>query len=368
MKPRISAAMIVRDEERYLDDCLKSIAAEVDEIVVVDTGSIDRTREIASAHGARIVERSWTGDFSAARNCAIDHASGDWILYIDADERLAVPAAGALRAAIDRPDAVALSVRFQPYASMTPYQEIRVFRRDGRIRFRGVIHETVHPDIREVMRSDGLILVPVDIGLNHIGYEGDLTPKHHRNLPLLEQATKADPERVFLWADMARSLTGLGRREDAESAAWHAVELATSTLDAKQRADGAMGWHCLISLFIESYPVRAADLAHRAIAAYPDHHALALARAKAIVATGGAEEALPILRNLTLIDANTFVDPLTAYDKRIFGEWAFDLLGAAYARLGRRDEAAGAFARAASLAPGNLGYRVKAAAFSARKS
>src|SRR5262245_1489579 len=91
---RISAAMIVRDEEAYLDDCLKSIVDEVDEIVIVDTGSRDRTCDIARRYGARLFDLPWTGDFAAARNHALDRASGDWILYIDADERLAVPIAG----------------------------------------------------------------------------------------------------------------------------------------------------------------------------------------------------------------------------------------------------------------------------------
>ena len=86
--PDIGAAMIVRNEERFLDDCLASIAGQVDEIVLVDTGSTDLTLEIAGRYGARIIEYPWSDDFSAARNHALDHASSDWILYIDADERL----------------------------------------------------------------------------------------------------------------------------------------------------------------------------------------------------------------------------------------------------------------------------------------
>lgn len=360
--------MIVRNEEAFLGGCLKSIAEEVDEIVVVDTGSTDRTIEIARTFGAKLLERPWTGDFSAARNVALEHAQGDWILYIDADERLVVPFAGALREAVDRPDAVALSVRFQPQVNFTPYREIRLFRRDERIRFRGAIHETVHPDIAAVTRCDGLVLANVEIGLNHLGYVGDLTYKHHRNLPLLEQAVKVDPERIFLWVDMAQALASLGRREEAERACWRAIEIAAAAPNQKQKADGALAWQCLAALFVDSDPERALTLADRAVVDYPDQHALALARANAIVATGGAAEALPILRALTQIDADAFFDPLTAYDKRIFGEWAFDLMGAAYARLGRREDAGEAYARAASLAPDNLGYRAKAAAFARRPS
>ena len=84
---KLSAALIVRDEENHLGACLQSIAKLVDEIVIADTGSRDRTREIAFAHGARVLDYQWHDDFAAARNYAIDQASGDWILYIDADER-----------------------------------------------------------------------------------------------------------------------------------------------------------------------------------------------------------------------------------------------------------------------------------------
>src|SRR5437764_1210688 len=99
--------MIVRDEARALPDCLGSLAGYLDEGVVVDTGSQDRTREIAVAAGARVYDVPWADDFAAARNAALERASGDWILYIDADERLRVPADGALQSLLDDPGAAA---------------------------------------------------------------------------------------------------------------------------------------------------------------------------------------------------------------------------------------------------------------------
>lgn len=356
--------MIVRNEAAFLDDCLTSIAAEVDEIVIVDTGSTDRTREIAARHGARVIDRPWADDFAAARNCALDHATADWILYIDADERLVVPSPGALRAATGDPDVVALSVLFEPRVNYTPYRELRLFRRDDRIRFRGVIHETVHPDLESLVHSDGMRIEPSDIRLNHVGYEGDLTHKHRRNLPLLEAAVKATPHRVFLWVDMAWALAALGRSEDAERACWKAIKAARAFPNPKQGADAALAWQCLVALHLETDIPQAVRLAQRAAAALPEHLALQLVLANALFAAGEAEPIPALLTPLIAIDAETFQDPLVAYDKRIFGEWSLDLLGAAYARMGRRDEAAQAFSRAAQLAPGNLAYRVKAAAFS----
>ena len=99
--PRISLCMIARDEERFLADGLASARSAVDEIIVVDTGSRDRTRSIALAAGARVIEFAWCDDFAAARNAGLAEASGTHVLVLDADERLASGAARALRRAAE---------------------------------------------------------------------------------------------------------------------------------------------------------------------------------------------------------------------------------------------------------------------------
>lgn len=88
MEPTVSACMIVRDEEDVLGGCLESIHDVVDEMIVVDTGSQDNTVEIAEEYGAEVYEYEWEGHFGEARNYSFDQATEDWILYIDADERL----------------------------------------------------------------------------------------------------------------------------------------------------------------------------------------------------------------------------------------------------------------------------------------
>lgn len=88
MNKTISACMIVKDEENALPGCFESIENVVDEVVVVDTESTDRTMEIAKEYGAAVYEHEWKGHFGEARNVSFDKATSDWILYIDADERL----------------------------------------------------------------------------------------------------------------------------------------------------------------------------------------------------------------------------------------------------------------------------------------
>ena len=82
----VSVAMIVKTEERTLARCLDSIRGAVDEIVIVDTGSVDATVEIARRYTDRIFEFPWIDDFAAARQFAFDQATGDWVAWLDADD------------------------------------------------------------------------------------------------------------------------------------------------------------------------------------------------------------------------------------------------------------------------------------------
>src|SRR5438876_349352 len=82
----ISACLIVKNEQRFLRECLRSVQPLVDEIVVVDTGSTDRTKEIALDFGARVFDFKWNDSFAAARNASLRHARGEWIIVVDSDE------------------------------------------------------------------------------------------------------------------------------------------------------------------------------------------------------------------------------------------------------------------------------------------
>lgn len=101
MSKTITACVIAQDEEERLPACLASLSF-CDEVVVVDSGSRDRTRELAAAAGAKVIENPWPG-FAAQRNVALDHAGGDWVLEIDADERVSDELASEIRSFLDNP-------------------------------------------------------------------------------------------------------------------------------------------------------------------------------------------------------------------------------------------------------------------------
>src|SRR3989338_6646287 len=85
-KQTISLCMIAKNEEKHIEECLNSVKDIVDEIIIVDTGRTDKTKQIGKKFNAKIFDFKWVDDFSAARNKSLKHATKDWILVLDADE------------------------------------------------------------------------------------------------------------------------------------------------------------------------------------------------------------------------------------------------------------------------------------------
>lgn len=218
-RPLIAAAIIVKNESEHLRRCLSSIREFCDEIVVVDTGSTDDTVAIAESFGARVLHKPWRDDFAASRNFALDAVTAEWVLYIDADEELVMGSVDAMRAVVgEATNVMAFGLRMHTQVNWTPYFDYRLWRHGGDIRFTGEIHESTMPDILRVARDTSRILQTTDVDILHHGYEGDLTAKHRRNLPLLLAELKVHPEKINLWNHLGRVHLALGRPDLAERA------------------------------------------------------------------------------------------------------------------------------------------------------
>jgi len=218
-RPLIAAAIIVKNEAEHLRRCLGSIQLLCDEIVVVDTGSTDDTVAIASSFGAVVRHKPWKNDFAASRNVALDTVTAEWVLYIDADEELVMNDVAAIRDQIGRSeDVMAFGLNMHSQVNWTPYTDFRLWRHRDDIRFVGEIHESTMGDITRVARETGRILRPIAIDILHHGYEGDLSAKHRRNLPLLMAELKVHPEKINLWNHLGRVHAALGRPDLAEQA------------------------------------------------------------------------------------------------------------------------------------------------------
>ena len=232
-RPRLSLCMIVRNEEEMLPPCLESVRGVVDEIVIVDTGSSDATRELARRAGARVLERPWDDDFAAPRNLALRHATGDWVLQLDADERLAPGSAEGLRAAMAREDLDLGTLRLHdarrvdaPVAAVVSGRERmgaptlvpRLMRRTEDLAYRGIVHESVEAWLeRRGHRVDA-----VDADIVHLGAVPDRRAtlgKRSRNVALLERRCRLEPDSITPFGFLAMEQLEAGRIAEARETA-----------------------------------------------------------------------------------------------------------------------------------------------------
>jgi len=352
-QPLLSAAMIVRDEEANLPACLQSIAEVVDEMVIVDTGSTDATMSIARSFGARVHVHPWHENFAEARNVGLELARGAWILYIDADERLRPISRELVRARLEQATEVALRVRLRPSADATPYWEYRLWRSDPRIRFVGMMHEKVTSAIAAVSAEDRTMAGESELFLEHVGYEGDQSRKHERNLPLLRAQLAADPGNAYNWNHLGQVLKGLGDSAEFEAAVQRAVEIARES----RPSAGMMGFLELIR-HRQEQGQDATALIDEALTHYPDNVALAWHKACAEIEAGRYERAL---RRLERFDADTDmpVEDITAYPAELFGARAAEARGLCLFKLARYGEAAAAYRRAEKCEPEVKAHRLK---------
>lgn len=353
-RPLLTAAMIVRDEEHHIGGCLRSLAGIADEVVVVDTGSTDATVEVARAHGAVVRAFEWCDDFARARNEALDVAQGEWILYVDADERVRSLTPGVLDHWLGEETCVAYRVLLYPHAHSRPCREYRLWRNDPRIRFVGVIHEKVVPSIQAVAEADRRRVGVCDLTIDHLGYEGDQSAKHRRNLPLLLAQVENEPGNVFNWRHLARVHFALGQTSEGEVALERALTAIRET-----QAPAPVGALVFAELVDRHRGTpRASTLILEAMTTYPQDPVVVWSRAVLALDDDEPELALHWLDRLLEPDGFTLDDAMS-YDRRLFDAWPHAARGLSLFRLGRHDEAAMAYRAAERVEPELAEHRVK---------
>lgn len=351
-----SAALIVKDEEKLLGQCLRSIQGLVDEIVVVDTGSTDRTQAIALEHGARLHDFEWCDDFAAARNYALEQVRSQWVLYIDADERVRPANAAGLREKLEEPGFVAFNVQLHPRPTSTAYPELRIFRNDPRIRFQGRIHENIWPSIEHYRSQLGGQIGASGLTIDHEGFEGNQQSKHQRNLRLLRMALRDEPDRVYCWCHLADIHAALDEDRDAQ----HAWNRALDIVRGKKqlRADD-----CLPYLGLAQWQLKSGQdplpILDEAFSRFPANLQLLWLRGKALMAGNQFEEAISAFEHMIACGKIGHYDHRISYDQRLLGELPLSLLAACHFQLKDYTASGRYFELAAKCAPENLEYRVK---------
>ncbi len=282
----VSACLIVRDEAKRLARCLESLRGVVDEIVVVDTGSVDDTIAIAERFGAKIGHFTWVDDFAAARNAALDLATSDWVLSIDADEWLSVTK--PLAAAIAKSEAIAYRVTLVNQLDgdrREPEQLTRLFRRHPEIRFEGRVHEQVTESVATLVAKGRGQWLPLDaFEIEHDGYlESSKVErgKQSRNIALLERAVAEAPDDCYLRYKLATELgptsahfRAVGAQLAGQAPAWlrhrpwseaALINCALTSDDAAEverlvaASDGAFGAHPASALALAKSRAKAGD-------------------------------------------------------------------------------------------------------------
>lgn len=196
---RLSLCMIVKDEEEFIERCLSSVKGVVDEMIIVDTGSSDRTIEICKSFGAQVLSFPWNGSFSDARNYGIERATGDWILWLDADEEVEASDVYKLRDILYSDDYF-MSIHLINYYGDQPdptktfdIAHARLFKNNKGFKFHNNIHEMLN--VNEVFADFDEVpaMKTVPIKLYHYGYLDSMNEskkKFERNLSMLKKELK----------------------------------------------------------------------------------------------------------------------------------------------------------------------------------
>lgn len=238
--PTLGLSMIVRNAEKDLRPCLESAQPLVDQMVVVDTGSNDRTREIAAEFGATLLSFPWNDHFAEARNAALAPMTTDWVLVLDADEQLAPEAADAIAAMLRRSDGIGgyrVTIRnYIPHRYCLEYDQIsrvnhddvpraqgapawtqhtmiRLFRRHPEIFFSGRVHETVDAQIKKT----GLQISLADFRILHFGrLNAERMGKKKSYYPeLLRRKAEEQPDDALTWLQLGCEQLSCGKDSEA---------------------------------------------------------------------------------------------------------------------------------------------------------
>jgi len=287
--------MIVKNEERFLAQCLRSVADAVDEIIVVDTGSTDKTIEIAKGFGATVIEREWRNDFSWARNESIAPATRRWIMFLDADEEL-VPESKVALAQLRTTPAYRQAVWVRCFNKADDYLGtgdmshalIRIFPNDAEIRFRGLIHE--FPSSAD--NPTGLQAVIAPISIVHHGYLKDVVAernKGQRNLDIVRAAAVQEPEDPFHWFNLGNTAFLVGDFEGARDA----LEEMLRRNGTARRGFIPNGYAVLAEVYMDKLgdPIRGEHFAREALLVAPHYANAHFQLGKALVARGQLDEA-----------------------------------------------------------------------------
>jgi O-antigen biosynthesis protein len=297
----LSLAMIVRDAAGTLEACLMSIRPWVDEMVVVDTGSLDETPQIAARLGARVFHFTWCDDFSAARNESLRHVRGSWVFWMDADDTIDALNGRKLRRLVESAhDPATTGYVMQVHCpsgdspdDYTAVDHVKVLRNRPDLRFEGRIHEQILPAIR---RAGGEVawteIFVVHSGSDH-SPEG-MRRKHERDLRILMRDLEERPEHPFVLFNLGMTYADMGRHEEAAGWLKRSIAAALPTESHLRKAYALLA----ASLQQLDHYAEAEAVSRQGLSLFPDDSELLFRQAMLAHAAGRLDEAAELYRQV----------------------------------------------------------------------
>ncbi|MBW1731456.1 MAG: tetratricopeptide repeat protein [Deltaproteobacteria bacterium] len=245
----ISACIITKNEEANIGQCIESILPVAGQVVVVDTGSTDTTAHIAKRMGTDVFQVPFSGDLAEARNYSLKKAVNDWVLVIDADERIGKEDYDVIKSLIETDDVDGYRIivrnytydssvegwlpndnKYPEYAHLPgffPFNLVRLFRKSSRIRYEGFVHETNEKSLK------GRKIIQSSVAIHHLGRidKGITAKKDQLYLELGYRKIKADPKNPRAYYELAKQYMAFEQWEEALGLLRQAISYSMNDVD-----------------------------------------------------------------------------------------------------------------------------------------
>jgi glycosyltransferase involved in cell wall biosynthesis len=330
--------MIVKNEEANLENCLRPIAHLFDEIVIVDTGSTDRTREIAFQFTDIVPDFPWCDDFSAARNETLRHAQGDWIFWLDADDRIPEHQIKKLAQLLKGLGHARHAYRMTTVCrsqyecdGVKHLSHFRLFRRDPRIQWQGRVHEQLRPEFRDL----GFDIRDHPLRIEHGGYaDGPLNlKKAQRDIRLLRLDFATDPESPSTIMHLAMAYARVSNYAEARKHLQILIDRETP----QQKDWLSRAYELLIEISMKMGDLPGSlVVSERAVSAFPQEVSLLFERAQVLFEVDNYKTCADLLMYIRKLPA-----PRVSYGGKgqIQSKWVPILLADCWRHLGKYKQA-----------------------------
>lgn len=347
-RPTISVCMIVKNEEKFLAQCLKSVKDATDEIIIVDTGSTDKTVEIAQSFGAKVYHHPWRNSFSEARNHSLHYATCDWILQIDADEALEQSDVPRLHTLIqtNSHNVIYVAIYSDLPGGRAKHYFPRIFRR-GKACFQGTVHNQ--------LAFEGNALQS-EITFYHYGYnlpQTEMQKKYKRTGDLLREQVAQEPDNIFALANLIRNYRNEYDFDKVIELGEKGLSMSVSQTDAISRGQRQKISIDLAHAFLnKNLTDRAEAICRQSLDENPHHFDMLLVLGETLFKKGEIHNALNYFKKYLIAKEKENKTPafnLLAADFYSYEHCAYNHAGECYKRLGLINEAEVSYKKALEL-------------------